>query len=112
MVTALAFAGRLDFDPRNDSLEAADGTKWQLVAPVGSALPKGNSYDEGLDVYQAPSTDPSSVNVVFDPKSERLQPLQPFDPWDGKDFVEVPILIKIRGKCLFCFVLYCFSQFF
>lgn len=98
IVTALAFAGRLDFDPRKDELVSADGTKWLLVPPVGSPLPVGKNYAEGENVYQPPSKTPEKETVAFDPKSERLQPLQPFAEWNGKDFVDAPVLIKIRGK--------------
>jgi aconitate hydratase len=99
LVTALAFGGRLDFDPRKDELTAADGTKWKFEAPVGMPLPTSGGYDRGQDVYQPPAKDPSTVHVTFEPGSERLQPLAPFAPWDGKDFVDVPILIKITGQC-------------
>lgn len=94
LVTAIAFAGRLNFDPRKDMIDG----KLLLKAPVGAALPP-TGYDKGADVYQAPATDPSTVQIIFDPKSERLAPLEPFAAWDGKDLVDLPMLIKVRGKC-------------
>jgi len=99
IVTALAFGGRLTFDPRKDELEAADGTKYLLKAPVGRALPEGDTYAKGRDVYLAPPADGKDVVVPFKEGSERLAPLQPFPAWDGKDVIDAPILIKIRGKC-------------
>eukprot|EP00727_Mastigamoeba_balamuthi_P008915 m51a1_g4646 putative aconitate mitochondrial-like (755) ;mRNA; r:4031-6848 len=98
VVTALALAGTLDFDPSRDELTAADGSKFRLRAPQGTPLPV-HGYAQGADVYEGPAADPSAVAVVFDAKSERLAPLQPFARWDGKDFVDCPVLIKIKGKC-------------
>ncbi|KAK6046733.1 hypothetical protein COOONC_15763 [Cooperia oncophora] len=95
IVTALAITGRLDFDPRKDQITAADGSKFVLKAPSGDDLPQ-KGYDPGVDTYQQPS---QSGEVVVDPKSERLQLLQPFDKWDGKDLEDMIILIKVKGKC-------------
>ncbi|EYB89912.1 hypothetical protein Y032_0226g2772 [Ancylostoma ceylanicum] len=95
IVTAMAISGRLDFDPRKDELTAADGSKFVLKPPVGEALPK-KGYDRGEDTYQ-----PSSMSgeVQVDPSSQRLQLLQPFNKWDGKDLEDMVILIKVKGKC-------------
>lgn len=95
IVTALAIAGKLDFDPRTDSLTAADGSKFKLEAPTGDQLP-ARGYDPGEDTFQAPS---GSGNVIVDEKSQRLQLLAPFAKWDGKDLEEAVILIKVKGKC-------------
>ena len=98
LVTALAFGGRLDFDPRKDSIECPDGTTLKFEAPVHEALPAAG-YDKGADVYTAPAADGSKLEVLIPEVSDRLQRLEPFKPWDGKDFVDCPILIKVRGKC-------------
>lgn len=95
LVTALALAGTLDFDPRKDELTAKDGSKFKLQAPVGECLPP-KGYDPGVDTYQPPT---KSGNVLVDPKSQRLQLLDPFEKWDGKDLADMPILIKVKGKC-------------
>jgi aconitate hydratase len=95
LVTALSLSGTLDFDPRNDELTAADGSKFKLEAPTGDCLPS-KGYDPGEDTYQ-PST--KSGDVLVDPKSQRLQLLEPFNKWDGKDLTDLPILIKVKGKC-------------
>lgn len=98
IVTALSIAGRLDFNPLKDELTAPDGSKFKLQPPTADELPK-SGFDPGVDTYQPPPTDGSSVRVDVDPKSQRLQLLSPFDKWDGKDLIEMPILIKIKGKC-------------
>ncbi|CAG8487945.1 6226_t:CDS:2 [Ambispora leptoticha] len=98
LVTALVFAGDLRFNPMTDTLTGADGKPFKFSEPNGAELPS-RGYDPGKDTYQAPPEDRSKVNVVIDPKSSRLQFLQPFKKWDGKDAEEMPILIKVKGKC-------------
>ncbi len=97
-VIAMALAGRLDFDPRTDSLTTESGEEIRLDPPVGETLPQ-RGYDPGNDTYQAPPEDGTDVEVVVSPDSDRLQLLRPFEPWDGNDFVELPILLKALGKC-------------
>lgn len=98
MVTALAIAGRLDFNPLTDELTGSDGKKFKLEPPSGDELPK-SGFDPGQDTFQAPPKDGSNVQVNVDPKSDRLQLLTPFDKWDGKDLEDMMVLIKIKGKC-------------
>jgi aconitate hydratase len=98
LVTAFALAGSLSFNPLTDSITAPDGTKIKLRAPNGEELPK-KGFDPGVDTYQAPPAEGSQVSVQIEPNSNRLQFLQPFKPWDGKDYINCPILIKIQGKC-------------
>ena len=88
---ALAFAGRLDFNPAADAI---DGKK--LHEPKGDSLPK-NGFLPDLSGYIAPK--PGSPEPVIHPDSKRLQRLQPFAPWDGKDINGLPLLIKVKGKC-------------
>ncbi|KAE9556410.1 hypothetical protein FO519_000295 [Halicephalobus sp. NKZ332] len=95
IVTALSIAGTLNFDPRRDELTAADGSKFKLKEPTGEDLP-ARGFDPGVDTYQAPSL---SGTVDVDPKSNRLQLLDPFNAWDGKDFEDFVVLIKVKGKC-------------
>ena len=61
-------------------------------------MPK-NGYDAGVDTFTAPPADGSNVVVEVSPTSDRLQLLEPFAPWDGKDYVELPVLMKAQGKC-------------
>jgi aconitate hydratase len=98
LVTAMVLSGDLRFNPLTDSLTAADGSQFKLQPPSGDNLPS-KGFDPGVDTYQEPPKDGGSLKVDVDPKSNRLQLLEPFQPWDGKDFIDFPILIKIKGKC-------------
>jgi len=97
-VIALALAGRLDFNPMTDTLTAPDGTQVTLAPPTGEVLP-AKGYDPGEDTFTPPPADGSGVVVEVSPTSDRLQLLQPFSAWNGKDYVELPILMKAQGKC-------------
>lgn len=100
LVTALVFAGKLDFNPITDSLVGADGKPFKFSAPYGDELPpKAKGFDAGENTYQAPPKDASSLSVKVDPASQRLQLLEPFNAWNGKDYENCPILIKAVGKC-------------
>ncbi|MEN9301050.1 MAG: aconitase [Actinomycetota bacterium] len=97
-VIALALAGRLDFDPTTDTITAPDGSEVRLSAPTGEVLPK-QGYDAGQDTFIAPPKDGSSIVVEVSPSSDRLQLLEPFPAWDGKDYENLPVLMKAKGKC-------------
>lgn len=99
LIIALSIGGRLSFNPITDDLTAQDGTKFKLSPPeIAPDVPK-SGFKTGLDVYVAPSSDPDSVQVLIDPNSTRLQKLEPFAPWDGKDYLNLPIMVKAKGKC-------------
>lgn len=97
LVVAMTLAGTLNFNPLSDSLKDKDGNDFVLQAPTGIGLPE-QGYDPGRDTYQAPPKDRSSVSVAVSPTSDRLQILEPFKAWDGKDAKDIPILIKAQGK--------------
>ncbi|KAL8740837.1 MAG: hypothetical protein Q9190_006503 [Brigantiaea leucoxantha] len=97
LVVALTLAGTLKFNPLTDTLKDKDGNDWKLSPPTGNGLP-ANGYDPGRDTYQAPPQDRASVNVLVSPESDRLQILEGFQAWDGKDATDLPILIKCQGK--------------
>jgi aconitate hydratase len=97
IVTALAFAGTLEFDPVHGTLETPDGKVFRFTAPEAEELPREGFARNGAG-YEEPAADGDSVQVVVRPDSERLQLLQPFPKWDGQDFVDLPILIKTKGK--------------
>ncbi len=99
IVIALGLAGRLSFNPLTDTLTDAEGIPYKLEPPKRGPDVPSEGFDPGEEVYVAPPEDGSSVDVVVDPASQRLQILQPFDPWDGKDILEVPVLLKAKGKC-------------
>ncbi|RWS30260.1 putative aconitate hydratase-like protein, partial [Leptotrombidium deliense] len=98
LVTALSIAGDLSFNPLTDELTGEKGEKFKLESPTGDELPS-RGFDPGEDTYQPPPADGSNVKVNVDPKSQRLQILEPFDKWDGKDLTDMLVLIKIKGKC-------------
>jgi aconitate hydratase A / 2-methylisocitrate dehydratase len=98
LVTALAFAGSLSFNPLTDSLPLPDGGEFRFEPPVGRELPE-NGFDAGASGYIAPPPAGTEIDITVAEDSERLQLLQPFAPWDGKDIEKLPILLKARGKC-------------
>ena len=97
IVTALAFAGTLEFDPVHGTLTGPDGKQFRFTPPEGEELPR-EGFARGEEGYEAPAADGGAVQVVVRPDSERLQLLQPFPRWDGKDFDRLPILVKTKGK--------------
>lgn len=98
ITTALALAGSLSFNPMTDELVNKKGEKVKLDPPTGEELPP-KGFDEGSSGFIPPAKDGSGVEVKVDPKSERLQLLSPFKKWDGKDLVDLPVLLKAKGKC-------------
>lgn len=98
LVTALAIAGRLDFNPITDTLTNTKGEQVKLDPPTGDELPqKGFAVEDAG--YQAPAADGSNVVVNVSPDSNRLQLLTPFKPWNGKNIEGAKLLIKALGKC-------------
>ena len=98
MVIAYALAGTLDFNPLTDELPTADGGKVRLDPPIGEDLP-ARGFDPGESGFLAPPAESAGLEVVVSPTSERLQLLEPFPAWDGEDYLELPILMKAKGKC-------------
>ena len=98
LVTALAIAGDLTFNPVTDILTNENGKEIMFDAPSGDDLPS-----DGFDVidlgYQEPIKDGAKVDVVVNPNSERLALLIPFEPWDDKNITGMKVLIKAKGKC-------------
>jgi len=98
IVTALAFAGKLTFNPLEDSLVNSRGENVKLEPPTGDELPPGG-FARGENGYLRPARDGSRVRVTVSPRSDRLQLLAPFPAWDGNDLVAMPLLLKAKGKC-------------
>ncbi len=96
-VMALALAGRVDFDPINGTLTNDAGEEVSLSVPVGIELPP-NGFDAGEDTFVAPPPDGAGIDVAVSPTSDRLQLLAPFPAWDGRDYADLPILVKAEGK--------------
>ncbi len=97
-VIALALAGSLDFDPARGTLANARGEAVTLAEPEGIELPPAG-FDPGADLFEPPPADGTGVEVSVSPDSQRIQLLQPFAPWDGRDFEDLPVIAKARGKC-------------
>ena len=98
LVAALTIAGDLTFNPLTDTLTNSKGEQVKLAEPVGFEMPpRGFSVEDAG--YLPPSEDGSKIEVSINPQSNRLQKLEPFEPWNGKDYEELPLLIKVKGKC-------------
>jgi len=98
LVTALAIAGDLTFNPLTDTITNNKGEQVKLNEPSGQELPlRGFAVEDAG--YQAPAADGSGVTVAVDPVSKRLQLLDPFAAWDGNDLKSLRLLIKAKGKC-------------
>jgi aconitate hydratase len=98
ITTAFAIAGDLTFNPLTDELLNEKGEMVKLNEPTGSEMPaKGFAVED--NGYQAPAAKGSGIEIIVDPKSDRLQLLTPFDEWNGKDYKGLELLIKAQGKC-------------
>ena len=97
IVTALAFAGTLEFNPLTDTLPGPDGKPVRFTAPEAEELPR-DGFARGTEGYEEPAADADSVTIEIPENSERLQLLGPFVAWDGRDYVDLPILVKTKGK--------------
>ncbi len=98
VVAALTIAGDLAFNPLKDTLKNEKGERVKLTEPKGFEIPP-KGYEVKDAGYQAPEKDGSKIEIIIDPSSNRLQKLEPFAPWDGKDYTNLPLLIKVAGKC-------------
>jgi aconitate hydratase len=98
LVTAFALAGRLSFNPLTDSLTGADGKPFKLAPPRTAPEVPARQFERGRTAYIAPPADGSAVPLKVAPDSERLQLMEPWPAWDGRDFVDMPVLIKTKGK--------------
>ncbi|KAI7905709.1 aconitate hydratase [Cokeromyces recurvatus] len=101
IVTAMAFSGKLSFNPMTDTLKDKDGKEFRFQPPSGDHLPS-QGFDAGRASYTPPSPTPTpdpSVKIKIDPHSSRLQALEAFSPWDGEEFKNIQVLVKVKGKC-------------
>ncbi len=99
VVIGYALSGRLSFNPLEDTLTGSDGTRFKLSPPKPAPEIPRNGFLKGEDVYVPPAENGDLVEVVIAPGSDRLQVLEPFGAWDGEDYVELPVLLKAKGKC-------------
>ncbi len=98
IVTAFSIAGTLSFNPLTDFLVNEEGEKVKLAEPDGLEMPPRGFAVEN-NGYQKPAEDGSGIQVAVNEKSDRLQLLQPFEAWNGKDYTNLRLLIKAKGKC-------------
>ncbi len=98
IVTAFALAGRLSFDPLRDSLTGADGVEFRLTPPHPAPEVPANGFARADSRCVAPPPDGSRLELAIASDSERLQRIEPWPAWDGGDFLDLPVLIKTRGK--------------
>lgn len=98
IVTALAIAGRLSFNPTTDKISLNDGSSFSFSSPSGSELPDMGFEDIGSDDFLKAELRPDT-QIVINPESERLQVLEPFSAWDNNEMEELKILLKAKGKC-------------
>ena len=99
ITVALALAGSLSFNPLTDSLMDKDGQPFILNPPQKAPDVPENGFEKGRsDFYQAPPEDGSDIELEIDPNSQRLQRLEPWPAWDGRDLTDAPVLLKSKGK--------------
>ena len=98
MVTAMALAGKLSFNPIKDFIVNADGVKVKLDEPQGYELPPAG-FDVKDPGFLPPPADPQGINISVNPASDRLQLLEPFEAWKAEDTNGLRLLIKAKGKC-------------
>ena len=99
IAVAMGLGGSLSFNPLTDTLTGADGQEFKLDPPKPAPEVPANGFDQGQPGYVDPPESGEDVTVVVDPQSNRLQILEPWPAWDGKDFTDIPVLVKATGKC-------------
>ena len=99
MIIALALGGRLSFNPLKDDLVASDGTRFKLEPPKPAPEIPKSGFIRPEGIFIAPPENSDDVEVLVNSNSKRLQRLEPFPKWNGKDFQDIPIMVKTKGKC-------------
>lgn len=99
VATAFAFSGSIDFNPATDSLPTPTGSPFKFSLPLSDELP--TSFNAGVDLYQAPPSpaEAQKIAIAINPLSDRLQKLEPFAAWKQDQALDLPILLKVQGKC-------------
>ena len=99
IVTALALAGRISFNPLTDTLKDAQGIPFKLDPPKPAQEVPDDYFDRGRSSYEAPPKDGANIQIIVSPDSQRIQLMEPWPAWDGNDFLDMPVLLKVVGKC-------------
>ena len=98
IVVALSIAGKLSFNPLTDTLTGADGVEFKLQPPKPAPEVPPADFTGGKEFYIAPPVNGTDIKISVNSESERLQVLTPWKKWNGKDYEEIPLLVKTRGK--------------
>ena len=98
IVTAMALAGKLSFNPLTDSIVGADGKPFKLEPPKAAPEVPAKNFARGKSLYVAPPEDGSGIQLTVAPDSGRIQLMEPWPAWDGKDLLDMPVLMKTKGK--------------
>jgi aconitate hydratase len=98
VVTAMALAGRLSFNPLTDTIAGEDGILFRLRPPMPAPEVPADNFEAGHSSYVAPPEDGSRIVLAVKPDSERIQLMEPWPAWDGADFLGMPVLMKTNGK--------------
>ncbi len=99
IVAAYAISGKLSFNPMKDPVDVPGGKTFKLQPPKPAPDLPADGFVKDDDGYVAPPDKGDEIDVEIDPKSKRLQKLDPFEPWDGNDYGKLPLLLKAKGKC-------------
>ena len=99
VITAMSLAGRLSFNPVTDNLTGSDGGQFRLDPPGPAPEVPPDSFERGGSSFIRPPDDGSDIAIVVDPSSQRIQLMEPWPAWDGEDFLDMPVLAKVKGKC-------------
>ena len=98
IVTAFALSGKLSFNPLTDELVGESGESFKLDPPKEAPEVPPKGFDFGNPAFFAPPENGSAIDIAVDPDSERIELLKPWEPWDGEDYVDLPVLMKTSGK--------------
>ena len=98
IVTAFALSGKLSFNPLTDELVGESGESFKLDPPKEAPEVPPKGFDVGNPAFFAPPENGSAIDIAVDPDSERIELLKPWEPWDGEDYVDLPVLMKTSGK--------------
>ena len=98
IVTAFAISGKLSFNPLTDELTDENGESFRLDPPKEAPEVPSKGFDTGNPAFFAPPENAGNIEISVDPDSERIELLKPWEPWDGEDYVDLPVLMKTSGK--------------
>ena len=98
IVTAMAIAGTLSFNPLTDTLKDSEGNEFMFEPPSAAPEVPAQNFASGASVYEPPPADGSDIELAVDPNSERIQLMKPWPAWEGNDFTDMPVLMKTQGK--------------